>query len=106
MSPISDYTLTLSSVSPTTLQQGATTKIQITGSGLTHLDALFVGGINLTYQIINDSAVSASVGQVPAGVYDIQAVDAKNRTTLLRQALTITAPIRPTQTTPTAGTKP
>ena len=106
VSPPSDYTLTLSSLSPTTLQQGATTKVQITGSGLTHLDALFVGGISLTYQIINDATVSASVGQVPAGVYDVQAVDTKNRTMLLRQALTITAPPRGTQTTPTAVTKP
>lgn len=102
----SDYTLTLSSLTPTSLQQGATTKIQITGSSLTHLDALFVGGISLTYQIINDTTVSVSVAQVPAGVYDIQAVDAKNRTTLLRQALTITAPPRTTQTPTTSGTKP
>lgn len=101
-----DYALTLSSLSPNSVQQGATTKIQITGTALTHLDALFVGGILLTFHLINDTTVSASVSQVPAGVYDVQAIDAKNRTTLLKQALTITAPSRPTQTTPTAGTKP
>lgn len=98
--------LTLTGLSPSTVAEGSTGKVQLTGSGFTSLDTVLIAGLSLTVQVVNDTTAYVTVSTVPAGTYDVQVVDAKNRTALLRQSLTITAPPRPQQTQASPNGKP